>query len=87
MQVQGAAISLGGSNMMVTVVDMGLVENHGEADMAIESLSAGFGGVTVILMAQRDDGSPVFYGDQDLVGLLRDVPVEEMPWREYSVSA
>ena len=85
MQVQGAAISLGGKNLVITVVDMGLLENHGEADMAIETLSAKFGGVAVVLMAQREDGSPVYYGDQDLVGLLRDVPVDQMPWREYNV--
>jgi hypothetical protein len=86
MDVQGAAISLAGNNFVIILVDMSLVNAHGEADMAMESMSAGFGGVPVVLMAQREDGSPVYYGDEDLVGLLRDVPVDQMPWKQYSVA-
>jgi hypothetical protein len=54
--------------------------------MSIDSLSAGFGGIPIILMAQKEDGSPVYYGDEDLVRLLQDVPIEKMPWKEYSVA-
>jgi hypothetical protein len=36
-------------------------------------------------MAQREDTSPVYYGNQDLVEALRDVPIDEMPWKSYSV--
>jgi hypothetical protein len=86
MDVQGAAISLAGNNFVIILVDMSLVNAHGEADMAMESMSGGFGGVPVVLMAQREDGSPVYYGDEDLVGLLRDVPVDQMPWKQYSVA-
>ncbi len=85
MQVQAAAISLGGANFVVAVVGMELVTNSGEADMAIERLAPTFGGVPVVLMAQKEDTSPVYYGDQDLVELLGDVPVDKMPWQEYSV--
>ncbi len=86
MKIQGAAISLGGVNFVIALVDMTLVTTHGEADMSIESLSAGFGGIPIILMAQKEDGTPVYYGDGDLVRLLEDVPVEKMPWKEYSVA-
>ncbi len=86
MKIQGAAISLGGVNFVVALVDMTLVTTHGEADMSIDRLSADFGGIPIILMAQREDGSPVYYGEGDLVRLLQDVPVDKMPWKEYSVS-
>ena len=86
MKIQGAAISLGGANFVIVIVDMNLVTTHGEADMSIESLSPGFGGVPIVLMAQTEDGSPVYYGDGDLVRLLQDVPIDEMPWKEYSVA-
>lgn len=85
MQVQGAAISLQGRSFAIVLVGMELATNAGEADMAISTMQPAFGGVPVVLMAQKDDGSPVYYGDQDLVQLLADVPVEKMPWREYSV--
>lgn len=83
MQVQAAAISLAGRQFVVVVSSLDLLERPGEADMAIDRLSAGFGGVPVVLMAQRENGSPVYYGEQDIVASLRDLPLDEMPWKEY----
>ncbi|NNE64470.1 MAG: hypothetical protein HKN34_10335 [Gammaproteobacteria bacterium] len=86
MKIQGAAISLQGVNFAIVVVDMDLVNSSAEADMAIERISPGFGDVPVVLMAQKEDGSPVYYGDEDLVRSLADVPIDKMPWKEYSVA-
>ncbi len=83
MNVQAAAISLQGKNFAVVLVQLELVHNSGEADMAIDTLQPKFGGVPVVLMAQKEDGTPVYYGDRDLVRSLENVPVEKMPWKEY----
>jgi len=85
MDVQAAAISLKDTNFVIVLVGIDMVTNSGEADMAIDTLQAKFGNVPVILMAQREDTSPVYYGDQDLVASLRDIPVDEMPWKSYSI--
>jgi len=85
MRIQAAAISLQGVNFVVALVPMSLVQNHGEADMAIDGLRPHFGGVPLVLMAQDDEGSPTYYGDGDLVQMLADVPVDKMPWKEYAV--
>jgi hypothetical protein len=85
MKVQAAAISLQGVKFAVVLVGMDLVGQPGEADMTIDTLRPKFGGVPVILMAQNEQGSPTYYGDQDIVTLLADVPVDQMPWKEYSV--
>lgn len=85
MQIQAAAISLQGINFAVALVSMDLLKNSAEADMAIERMQPTFGGVPVVLMAQKENTSPVYYGDQTLVELLADVPIEKMPWQEYSV--
>ena len=85
MDVQAAAISLTGNNFIIVLVGMDIVSNSGEADMAIDTLQPKFGNSPVILMAQREDTSPVYYGDQALVSALGDVPVDEMPWKSYSV--
>ena len=85
MDVQAAAISLQNNNFVIVLVGMDMVSNPGEADMAIDTLEPKFGNAPVILMAQREDTSPVYYGDQDLVEALRDLPVDEMPWKSYSV--
>ena len=85
MEVQAAAISSQNKNFVIVLVGIDMVNNPGEADLAIDTLQGKFGSVPVILMAQREDASPVYYGDQELVTLLRDVPVEEMPWKSYAV--
>ena len=84
-KVQAAAISLRGHGFVVVVVPMTLVASPGEADMAIDDLQPYFEGVPVVLMAQKDDGSPCYYGDSQLVDMLAGIPIEEMPWKEYRV--
>lgn len=85
MDVQAAAITVQGNNLVIVLVGMDMVKNSGEADMAIDTLQPKFGNAPVILMAQREDTSPVYYGDQTLVSILGDIPVDEMPWKEYSI--
>jgi hypothetical protein len=85
MEVQAAAISLQGVNFVVVLVKMDLVTNAGEGDMAIDSMQSSFGGSPVVLMSQREDSSPVYYGDESLVKSLQDLPVEKMPWKPYSI--
>ena len=85
MDVQAAAISLQGNNFVIVLVGMDMVTNSGEADMAIDTLQPKFGNVPVVLMAQREDTSPVYYGDQSLVAALGDIPVDEMPWKAYPI--
>jgi hypothetical protein len=85
MKVQAATISLQDANFAVVVVSEDLLKSPGEADMAIERFEPVFGGVPVLLMAQNDKGSPTYYGDRDLVRSLADIPIERMPWKEYSV--
>jgi hypothetical protein len=83
MQIQAAAISLQGIPFVVVAASLDLVRSSGEADMAIEELQPQFGGAAIVLMAQKDDDSPVYYGDRQLVELLEGVPIDEMPWKEY----
>ena len=58
---------------------MTLVTSPGEANMAIEDLQPYFGGVPVVLMAQKDDGSPSYYGEGRLVEILVNVQIDKMP--------
>jgi hypothetical protein len=83
MKVQAAAISLQGQKFAVVLAQLDLIHNSGEADLAIDTLQPKFGGVRVVLMAQKEDGTPVYYGEQDLIQMLEDVPIDKMPWKEY----
>lgn len=84
-QIHAAAISLQGARFVVVLVSRELATNPGEADMLIADLRPRFGGVPIVLMGQDEAGTPTYYGDHELVDLLADVPVDRMPWKEYSV--
>ncbi|HEU0129473.1 MAG TPA: hypothetical protein VFQ85_00600 [Mycobacteriales bacterium] len=46
-----------------------------------------FGAIPIVLMAQDSRGIPTYYGRSDIVDFLRGVPVEAIPWRQYTVHA
>ncbi len=57
-----------------------------ERDAAVRAFSSEFG-VPAILMVQNSRGTPTYYGREDLVRFLADVPVEQLPWREFTMQA
>ena len=83
--LQAAAISLQGQSMLVVLVGLKVVQSPGEADMLRSDLQARFGGVSVVLMGQHEDGTPQFHGDAALVQLLAGVPIDRMPWKTYPI--
>lgn len=85
-QIQAAGISIQGEKLLVVAVGVELVRNPAEADMVIDSLSTRLGGLPVVLMGLREDGSPAYYGDSRLVDLVAPLPVQKMPWKAYSVT-
>jgi hypothetical protein len=84
-KVQAAAISRQGIPFVVVAVSMTLLSSPGEATMAIEDLQPYFGGAPIVLMALKDDQSPLYYGDSTLVKLLEGIPIDKMPWQEYAI--
>ena len=81
--VTAAAISMAGRKFVVVLVDMTTASGPGEADLVIADLESRFG-VPIVLMGQEEDGTPVYYGNEDLMQLLAAVPVDRMPWKEYT---
>jgi len=78
-----AAISLQGWRFLVVLVPLAVVQSAGEADMLLADLQPRFAGVPLVLMGQHDDGTPQYHGDDSLVDLLADLPVDRMPWKEW----
>jgi hypothetical protein len=81
--VHAAAIALQGRRFLVALTALSVVQRAGEADMLAADLRARFGGVDVVLMGQDDDGTPHYHGAADLLELLADLPVDQMPWKVY----
>lgn len=87
MQVRAAAIALEGRKFVVAATGMDLLQNPPEADLTIETLQPHFGDVPVVLMALRDDDTPAYYGDRELLRSLAELPVDRMPWKDYDIPA
>lgn len=84
MRVQGAIIREQGQTFAIVIVKPHVVQNQSEASDAIRSFFPVFG-VPVVLMAQDNGGRPTFYGRQDIARFLSNVPLNAIPWREYTV--
>jgi len=86
MKFQGALIKEQGITFAVVVVKRYVVDNHTEAEKTIKSFQVVFPGAPVVLMAQDTRGIPTYYGRRDIAKFLAGVPVNAIPWKEYTVN-
>ena len=85
MRIEGAVIREQGQTFAVVVVKQHVVQSSSEAADAIRSFMPVFG-VPIVLMAQDSRGRPTYYGRPDIAKFMASVPLNAIPWREYSVS-
>lgn len=85
MRVQGAVIREQGQTFAVVVVKPHVVQNQTEADNVIRGFIPVFR-VPVVLMAQDGHGRATFYGRQDIANFMSGVPLNAIPWREYTIN-
>jgi hypothetical protein len=86
MKFQGSVIKEQGVTFAVVIVKKHVIDNRIEADKAIRSFSPIFPGMPVVLMAQDHHGTPTYFGRQDIVKFLANVPLQSIPWKEYTLS-
>jgi len=86
MKFQGAVIKERGITFAVVIVKKTVVVNRIEADRAIQSFQPIFPNIPIILMAQDYRGRPTYYGRRDIARFLASVPLNAIPWREYTVN-
>ncbi|MGA3287421.1 MAG: hypothetical protein ABSD46_08340 [Bacteroidota bacterium] len=86
MRFQGSVIKEQGVTFAVVVVKKNVLDNHSEADRMIRAFYQVFPGVPIVLMAQNYSGVPSYYGRSDIVRFLANIPMESIPWKEYSVN-
>ena len=84
-RVTAAAVSMAGRKFLIVLVDLTTASGPGEADLVIADMQRRFG-VPIVLMGQQEDGTPIYYGDEDLKNRLTAVPVDRMPWKEYTLN-
>jgi hypothetical protein len=85
MTFQGAVIREQGITFAVVIVKKHVIDSSIEAGRAIAAFQPVFPGLPVLLMAQDYQGTPTYYGRQDIARFLANVPLEAIPWKEYTV--
>jgi hypothetical protein len=86
MTFQGAVIKEQGVTFAIVIVKASVISNQIEANKTIMGFQQYFPGLPVILMAQDHDGVPTYYGRKDISKFLASVPIQAIPWKEYSVT-
>lgn len=86
MKFQGAVIKEQGVTFAVVIVKKPIINQSTKANEAIRSFQPLFPGIPVILMAQDHRGIPTYYGRKDIAKFMANVPLNAVPWKEYTVS-
>jgi hypothetical protein len=85
MKFQGAIIKEQGVTFAIVIVKKHIIDNSSEADRAIRGFQPIFPGIPVILMAQDARGLPSYYGRPDISRFMASVPLNAVPWKEYTI--
>lgn len=85
MRIQGAVIREQGQTFAIVVVKPHVLSSRPDATEAIRAFTPVFG-VPIVLMAQDGRGRPTFYGRPDIARFLSGVPLQAIPWREYTIN-
>lgn len=86
MQFQGAVIKEQGITFAIVVVKSHILNDQAEANRLISLFQQSvFGRMPVVLMAQNYSGVPTYYGRRDIANFLSEVPLEAIPWKEYTL--
>lgn len=86
MEFQGAVVKEQGVTFAVVVVKHHVMASESEAIKAITAFRSVFGRIPIVLMAQDFRGMPTYYGRRDIVRFLANVPMEAIPWKEYTLN-
>jgi hypothetical protein len=86
MQFQGAVIKEQGVTFAVVIVQSHILNDRTDANQLIVSFQQSFfGDMPVVLMAQNSRGVPTYYGRRDIANFLSQVPLQAIPWKQYTI--
>ena len=86
MQFQGTVINEQSVTFGVVIVEQHVLDDPTQRDKIMSEGSRLFGGIPTVLMAQDAFGAASYYGRSDIAGFMASVPLEAVPWKEYTIS-
>ena len=86
MNFQGSVIEEQGVTFAVVIVKKHILNNNTEANRLISNFQQSvFGHIPIVLMAQNARGVPTYYGRKDIAQFLSQVPLQAIPWKQYTL--
>ena len=85
MRFQGSVIKEQGVTFAIVIVKRSVIDNRSEAEKATAAFQPVFPGVPIVLMAQDVRGTPTYFGRHDIARFMANVPLQAVPWKEYTV--
>jgi len=86
MQFQGSIITEQGITFAIISVKQHIVNNKSESEKIILAFTPIFPNIPIILMAFDSIGRATYFGRKDIVNFLVGVPIQNIPWKEYTVN-
>jgi hypothetical protein len=83
---QGSVVKEQGVTFAIAIVKPHVLNNSIEANKVARSFAPIFGFIPIILMAQDHRGVPTWYGRRDIVNFLKNVSIQAIPWKEYTLN-
>lgn len=86
MRFQGALVREQGITFGIIVVKPYVLHDSSLADSMRQLGAQAFGLVPIVLMAQNANGIPTYQGRGDIVRFLARVPMQAIPWKQYTLN-
>lgn len=86
MTFQGAIVREQGVTFGIIIVKSYVLNSPSDRENMIRFGLRAFGSMPIVLMTQDSSGRPTYYGRTDIVNFLANVFVEQIPWKEYTIS-
>ena len=83
---QGAVIKEQGITFAIIIVKKHIIDSKFSSDNMVKNCQSIFSGIPIVLMAQDYKGIPHYYGRTDIVNFMIKVPLQAVPWKEYTVT-
>ena len=84
---QGAHVVEQGVEFFIAIVKNYIFNNPSLAQQAIYAYQRQFPGMPIVLMTQDIDGTPRYKSERrDIIDFLSQIPIEIIPWREYTTA-
>lgn len=84
MIIEGAVIKEQGVTFAITIVKHHVLRSPNR-DAIRQDYKRIFGPMPIVLMGQTSSGRPEYYGHPNIVNFLKNVPLNSIPWKRYTI--